>query len=165
MTGDSKEDREEKVGEPGDAAADKMTEEELRAELEKQFRQQQVSDVLMQYMVSLSTLAYVKMGITEDTREVKDLDQARLAIDSFKALLDTAGDRFGDQDQQALSGALASMQMTFVQATEGGAGGAPTSSGEGGASEGASQPDDGAAAGEKKRGDDPASRLWVPGKE
>jgi hypothetical protein len=138
----------------GEGAADpgKMTEEELRAELEKQFRQQQVADVLMQYMISLSSLAYVKMGITEDTRDVRDLEQARLAIDSFKGLLDSIGDRLDQQNQEALSGALASMQMTFAQASGGGA----ETAGSGPAG---GEPD-----GEKKD-DGPASRLWVPGKE
>ncbi len=152
---------------------EQMTEEELRAELEKQFRSQKVSDLLMQYMVSLSTLAYAKMGLTDDTRDVKDLEQARLAIDSFKALLDSVGDRLGEQDAQALSGALASMQMTFVQATEG------DSAGETGKGDSAGETGKGSVSGESdqgargdaadgssgSRGDDPASRLWVPGKD
>ena len=141
---------------------DEMTEAELRAELEKQFQRQPVADVLMQYMVSLSTLAYAKMGLTEETKDVRDLEQARLAIDSFKALLDSAGDRLGDQDAQALTGALASIQMTFVKASEG----------EQHGGEAAGQPEaapndsgDTSTSPEGEKGDDPASRLWVPGKD
>ncbi len=96
-----------------------LSEEELRRKIEEHVRQQKVSDVLVQFMASLSNLAYMKMGITEDTRDIKDTEQARLAIDSFKALLDAAGPHLEDQDRSALAGALASMQMTFVKAAAG----------------------------------------------
>lgn len=149
-----------------ESSPESMTEEELRDKLEEQFRRQKVSDLLMQYLVGLSSLAYVKMGITEDTQDIKDLDQARMAIDAFKALLDSVGDRLDRQDTQALAGALASMQMTFVQASGGGqsggegAGDEAEASGESG---GESAPEGGDE--KQKRGDDPASRLWVPGKD
>jgi len=71
--------------------------------------------VLVQFMVSLSNLAYIKMGLTEETEAVKDLPQASLAIDAFKALLDAAGKRLPEQDASALAGALSSMQITFVK--------------------------------------------------
>ncbi|MHB8159090.1 MAG: DUF1844 domain-containing protein [Thermoleophilia bacterium] len=95
---------------------EQMTEAELRAEMARHFREQKVDDVLVQFLVSLSNLAYIKMGLTEDTQEVKDLAQASLAIDAFKTLLDTAGERIPDQDRQALAGALSSMQLTYVKA-------------------------------------------------
>lgn len=128
MTDDEKKD-EEAAAEPEGAAADAETaekqqenisEEELRARLEEHFRQQSVADVLVQFLISLSTLAYVKMGLTEDTRQYQDLEQSSLAIDSFKALLQAAGSRLPEQDAKALEGALASMQMTFVKAEQGG---------------------------------------------
>ena len=96
-----------------------ITEEEMRRQLEEHFRRQSVSDLLVQFMVSLSNLAYVKMGITKDTAEIRDLEQARLAIDSFKGLLEAAEDRLEQQDKNALAGALASMQMTYAQVSTG----------------------------------------------
>jgi hypothetical protein len=97
---------------------DQMSEAELREKLEDHFRHQSVPEFLVQFMVSLSTLAYVKMGLTEETQDVKDLAQAQLAIDSFKALLDAAQASLDPQDASALAGALASMQITFVKAGE-----------------------------------------------
>ena len=101
-----------------------MTEEEMRAEIEKHFREQDVGDVLVQFLVTLSNLAYIKMGLTEDTSEIKDLAQASLAIDAFKSLLEAAEKRLPEQDAKALAGALSSMQLTFVKA---GAEASPTS--------------------------------------
>ena len=101
----------------GEKEPGQMTEQELRAEFEKQFRQQKVDDVLVQFMITLTNLAYMKMGLTEDTADVKDLEQASLAIDAYKALLEAVAKRLPDQDAQALTGALSSMQMTFVKAS------------------------------------------------
>lgn len=162
----------------GKEAAPGMTEDELRAELEKHFREQTVSDFVVQFMVTLTNLAYMKMGLTEDTQDIKDLDQASMAIDGFKALLDNVGKRLPPQEFSALAGALSSMQLTFVKASSpeaggGGSGGessgggsGPESSGGGGGSPGGESGSGGAGEeGKKPEGDDPASRLWVPGKE
>lgn len=134
----------------GSPDPEQMSEAELREALEQQFRQQKVSDMLMQYMAGLSHIAYVKMGLTEDSDAFKDMAQASLAIDVFKAMLETAYDRLDPQDTNALAGALASMQMTFAQA-----GGV---SGEGGA-------DKAEAADDEKPGGSATDRLWVPGKD
>ncbi len=90
--------------------------EELRARIEEQFRRQDVGDVIVQFMISLSNLAFMKMGLTEETRQIRDEAQSRLAIDSFKALLDAAGGGLPEQDRSSLAGALASMQLMFVKA-------------------------------------------------
>lgn len=110
-----------KAAESAEAAGEpeRMSEEELRQKLEEYFREQKVGDVLVQFLVSLSTLAYVKMGLTEDTVQYKDLEQAGLAIDSFKSLLEAAENRLPEQDAKALAGALASMQITFARASGG----------------------------------------------
>lgn len=165
--------KEEKTSEeaagPGESAAgagaasggQKMTEEELRAELEKRFREQNVEEMLVQVLVSLSTMAYVKMGLTDDTREYRDFGQARLAIDSFKAVLDAVGDRLDKQEAQALAGALASMQVTFAREMGGGAEGPAGESGQpagadGETGEGGKKPGEGGG---------PSGRLWVPGQK
>lgn len=135
----------------GDTAAkdpDQMSEAELREMLEKQFREQKVSDMLVQYMAGLSHIAYVKMGLTDDTRAVKDMAQSSLAIDSFKALLDAVRDRLDPQDASALEGALASMQLTFAQA-----GGGPGTG------------DKETAADDDKPAGGASSRIWVPGQD
>lgn len=153
-----------------------MNEEELRDQLEKHFREQKVDEVLVQFMVSLSNLAYIKMGLTEETEKIKDLDQASLAIDAFKGLLDAAGKKFPEQEASALAGALSSMQITFVkvsgpQAGDTGSGAAnagqeeKSAAGEKPAAGDQPPTSDKPAAEADKPANDPASRLWVPGKE
>ena len=156
----------------GDAPAgeekqpEQMTEEELRAEIEKHFREQKVDDVLVQFLVTLTNLAYIKMGLTEDTQDVKDLGQAGLAIDAFKALLDAAEKRLPEQDAKALAGALSSMQLTFVKASgESAAPGKSATPCKSATPGDSSEPGTGSGGGVDSKKDDPASRLWVPGKE
>src|SRR5205807_6621828 len=63
------------------------TEEELRARLEEELRRITVRDVLVQTVVSLVNLAGQRLGLAEETRELKDLDQVRMAIEAVRALL------------------------------------------------------------------------------
>lgn len=149
MNDQSKHEQEKAGAQAGAGAkeAEEMTEEELREQIERHFCEQKVSDVLIQFLVSMSTLAYAKMGLTEETREHKNPDEARLGIDAYKALLDAVGDNLGEQNSRALAGALASMQMTFVQAFE------------------SSETCEETKGEESKGGEKKDSRLWVPGKE
>ena len=170
-------DQEKPIGQDKDEDnPEKMGEEELRAELEKHFREQSVSDLVVQFMVTLSNLAYMKMGITDETKAAKDLEQASLAIDAFKTLLSETGKRLPGQDASALAGALSSMQLTFVKVSAAEAGGEPPGAGSAGSEEtdvdagddSTGDPDTsdaGERASDKPEDDDPASRLWVPGKE
>jgi len=130
-----------------------MTEEQLRAEIEKHFREQQVDEMLVQFMITLTNLAYIKMGLTEETKDVRDMGQASLAIDAFKSLLEAVRGRLPEQDAQALAGALSSMQMTFVKA-------GPVE-GKGNTRHEPDKPDEP----DEPEDDGPASRLWVPGQK
>src|SRR5947209_7486673 len=87
------------------------SEEELRAALEDQMRRLRVEDVVVQTAVTLVNLAGRRLGLSGDERDVKDLDQARLAIDGARALLplvpgETAG---------AIRDALSQLQMAYAR--------------------------------------------------
>ena len=55
---------------------------EFAARLEEELKRVRISDVLVQTLYTLSSLGYHKLGT-----EHRDLPQARLAIDSLRALL------------------------------------------------------------------------------
>lgn len=138
--------------EPAGKEEKQMSEEDIRRQIEEHFREQQVGEVLVQFLISLSTLAYVKMGLTEDSQKYQDMEQASLAIDAFKGLLEAVEKKLPDQEAQALAGALASMQITFARSS---------TEGLGEKSETAKQSTEDS----KPAKDDPTSRLWVPGKD
>jgi len=160
---------EKEQAEATEEPSSQMTEEQLRAEIEKHFREQQVDEMLVQFMITLTNLSYIKMGLTEETRDVRDLGQASLAIDAFKSLLEAVRERLPEQDAQALAGALSSMQMTFVKAgsPEGSGASGTSDSGDTGQVKGEPEQEKSASepGSEKPDDDGPASRLWVPGKK
>ncbi len=58
----------------------KLTDEELIKQIREEFAKLTVKDFLSQTFVTLSTLAYQKMGIPAGNAPYKDLNQAKLAI-------------------------------------------------------------------------------------
>ena len=62
------------------------SEEQLARELAEELRKLKVEDVLVSVLIQISSIGYRRLGLTEDTKEDRDLDQAKLAIDTMKAL-------------------------------------------------------------------------------
>ena len=91
------------------------SEEELRAALEEQMSRITVQDVLLQSIVTLINLAGRKLGLAGDGSP-KDLDQAKLAIDSTRALLPFVPEEHAAPIRDALS----QVQMAYVRASQGG---------------------------------------------
>jgi hypothetical protein len=97
------------------------TEEELRAALEEQLKRITVQDVLLQTVVTLINLSGRKLGLA-GAEEEKDLDQARLAIDSARALLPF----LPEEQAAAVKDALSQVQMAFARQTQTGGEPPPT---------------------------------------
>ena len=95
------------------------SEEELRARLEEELRRITVRDVLLQTVVSLVNLAGQRLGLAEETRELKDLDQVRMAIEGVRALLPLIEEQDAEQ-VRPVRDALSQLQMAYVRETESG---------------------------------------------
>jgi hypothetical protein len=134
-----------------------MSEEEMRARLEEELRRITVSDVLLQTIVSLVNLGGQRLGLTPDTEDMRDLEQARLAIEGVRALLPILEERDAEQ-MRPVRDALSQLQMAYAQVSR--AEGAPA---------GAGQPEDSPAGGpapepppQRPGGQTGGSGLWVP---
>jgi hypothetical protein len=128
------------------------SEEELRAQLEEELRRITVRDVLLQTVVSLVNLGGQRLGLGEEARDMRDLGQVRLAIESVRALLPLLEEEDAEQ-VRPIRDALAQLQMVYAR--EAGARAAPGGEGEGEAKgEGERQP----PGQEPRRG----PGLWVP---
>ena len=77
-----------------------------------------VADHLAYMLESLAALATRKLGLTADTQAERDLDQARLAIDAFRALLPVVEPVRPAQEVAAHRGMLSQLQLAFVTATQ-----------------------------------------------
>jgi hypothetical protein len=86
---------------------------EFAARLEEELKRVRISDVLVQTIYTLSSLGYHKLG-----PEHRDLPQARLAIESLRALLPVLKDEapaevLGDFEQ-----VVANMQLAYASAAK-----------------------------------------------
>jgi hypothetical protein len=95
-----------------------MTDAERERELREQIKQLRVADLAFEMMVSLVTVGYQKLGLTEQTRELRDLDDAHLAIELLRATLETAERERGAEAFKDLRGTLAQMQLGYVQSLQ-----------------------------------------------
>ena len=85
--GEDREIRDSSLGE-----GTKKDEEELINKLQEEIDKLTTKDIIVQMMMSLSSLAYKKMGIPAGVNDrFKDRVQAKMAVDSFDALLKVIG--------------------------------------------------------------------------
>jgi hypothetical protein len=105
--------------EPRVEAGTKQREETQR--LEQQIERLPVADHVLLMMHSLSALAVDRLGLVPETVARRDLEQARLAIDAFKALMGTLEGRCSAEEMTAHRSVLSQLQLAYVGALEKGA--------------------------------------------
>jgi hypothetical protein len=90
--------------------------EEMINKLQEEIDKLSVKDVVMQIMMSLSSLAYKKMGLPVGTNDrFKDKVQAKMAVDSFEALLKVIEAEISAQEADNLRSSLSNLQLNFVK--------------------------------------------------
>ena len=95
------------------------SEEELRAQLEEELRRITVRDVLLQTVVSLVNLGGQRLGLAPGAEDMRDLDQARLAIEGVRALLPLVEEQDAEQ-VRPIRDALSQLQLAYAQLAGGG---------------------------------------------
>jgi ribosomal protein L12E/L44/L45/RPP1/RPP2 len=105
-------------GEPGPGAGsgDSPLSDEQRAALAReQLKRLRVADVASDIMVTLVTIGYQKLGLTAETRDLQDLDDAHLAIEVLRSLVETVGRELGEAQVAAFRSTLDGMQMNYAR--------------------------------------------------
>jgi hypothetical protein len=118
------------------------TPEEIAAAFVQRLGRVPVRDIIMQTMATLSDTAGIRLGLGPEGDEVKDLAQAKLAIEGFRALLVVADQEIGTAATRPFREPMAQLQMAYAQIAEG------------------ASADDAPPAPPE---DNPASKLWTPG--
>jgi hypothetical protein len=90
--------------------------EELARELAEELRRLRVEDVLIQSLVSISSIGYRRLGLTEDTRADRDLEQARLAIETLRAVTPVLEQVVPAELVQQFQEQVASLQLAYAKA-------------------------------------------------
>ena len=88
-------------------------EQELLKQVEEELRKLKVADLLLQTLYTVSSLGYHRLS-----GDAKDLEQARLAIESLKALIPVLEGQVPEDALRDFKQVLANMQLAYASALE-----------------------------------------------
>jgi hypothetical protein len=95
-----------------------QTPEELVREMARRLAQTPVRDLLLQTMATFADLAGVRLGYGPEEAEHRDLPQARLAIETLRALIGVAEAEIGAAQARPFREPLAQLQMLYAREAE-----------------------------------------------
>ena len=90
--------------------AEQPTDAELLERLEAELKKLKVSDVLVQTVFTLSSLGFQKLG-----EEGRDLEQARLAIESLRALVPVLEGSLPADAIRDINQTIANLQLSYAK--------------------------------------------------
>jgi hypothetical protein len=98
----------------------------LARDLAEELRKLRVEDVLVNTLMHVSSIGYRRLGASAETRDERDLDQVRLAIETMRALTPVV-ERFVPGDLlRDFNSSVANLQLAYATAaTEARAAGEP----------------------------------------
>ena len=101
-------------------------EERAAQELAEEFKRLRVEDVVIQALVTVSAIGYRGLGLTPETKDVRDLAQARLAIDTMRALTLVLEEVVPPELVRDFNSSVANLQLAYAGvASEEAVGGEP----------------------------------------
>jgi hypothetical protein len=90
--------------------------EQLAQQLAEELRRLRIEDVLVQTLITISSIGYRRLGLTEDTTGDRDLQQAKLAIDTMTALTPVLENVVPEELIREFNQSVASLQLAYAQA-------------------------------------------------
>ena len=93
----------------------KPTDEELLQQVEEELKKLKVSDLLVQMLYTVSSLGYRKLS-----EQDRDLEQAKLAIETLRAVLPVLEGAVGDDVMRDFKQVTANLQLAYADASKGG---------------------------------------------
>ena len=110
------EDTDEPQAAPPESGEVELDEQEAMRRLQEEIGRLSVADHLLLMMQSLSSLAIDRLGLVPESTARKDLDQSRLAIDAYRALLELLERKMPAEEVNAHRSVLSQLQMAYVGA-------------------------------------------------
>jgi hypothetical protein len=113
--------REEAVTAADDKAANErqtISDDERARLIEEELKRLKVADLAKDMMMSFVAVGYQKLGLTAETRSLRDLDDAHLSIELLRVMIDVLAREHGVADVEAFRSTLDTMQLNYVRASE-----------------------------------------------
>ena len=98
--------------------SDQEEQERLAKELAEEFRKLRVEDVVIQTLVHISSIAYRRLGLTEQTKDDRDLPQTRLAIETMKVLVPVLEQVVPAELIRDFNSSVANLQLAYAKAAQ-----------------------------------------------
>jgi hypothetical protein len=92
------------------------SEEEVARRLAEELRQLKVEDVLVSVLIQISSIGYRRLGLTEETKDDRDLGQTKLAIDTMKALTPVLSQVVPTDLIRDFEQSVANLQLAYAKA-------------------------------------------------
>ena len=93
------------------------TEEEIARELANELLKLKIEDVLIQTLITISSIGYRRLGLTPETKDDRDLVQAQLAIDTMRALTPVLAKVIPGEMLREFNQSIASLQLAYAKAS------------------------------------------------
>jgi hypothetical protein len=93
-----------------------VNEEELARELAEELSRLKIEDVLIQTLITISSIGYRRLGLSEDTKDYRDLQQAKLAIDTMSALTPVLESVVPEELIRDFNQSVAGLQLAYAKA-------------------------------------------------
>ena len=90
--------------------------ERVARELAEELRRLRIEDVLIQTLITVSSLGYRRLWLTEETKDERDLQQAKLAIETMRALTPVLEATIPADLVRDFNQSVASMQLAYAEA-------------------------------------------------
>ena len=91
-------------------------EEQLAQQLAEELRRLRIEDVLIQTLITISSIGYRRLGLTSETKDDRDLAQAQLAIDTMRALTPVLEKVIPTELLREFNQSIASLQLAYAKA-------------------------------------------------
>jgi hypothetical protein len=90
--------------------------EQLAEELLDALRSLKVEDILIQTLVTVSSIGYRRLGLTEETKDERDLEQSRLAIETMNAITPVLERFVPEELVRDFRSSVANLQLAYAKA-------------------------------------------------
>jgi hypothetical protein len=91
-------------------------EEELARELAEELRKLRVEDVVIQTLITISSIGYRRLGLTPETKEDRDLEQTKIAIETMRALMPVLAKVLPEELIRDFNQSVANLQLAYAKA-------------------------------------------------
>jgi hypothetical protein len=88
----------------------------LAEQLAEELAKLRVEDVLVGALIQVSSIGYRRLGLTDETKEERDLEQVRLAIDTMRALTPVLENIVPDELIRDFNQSVANLQLAYAKA-------------------------------------------------